>query len=318
MAHGDLGRRPTGEGRAGPVPGRRVCGRVCLRPRSGAGRSASVIATTWFAASSPLLLFSFEPNVDTIFVAGYLTAAYFFLRAWRDTGTVADHLLGGLAAGLALGTKAVGVVFVPPLIGVALLALWLRPRAHRAKVLRTLVTLAAPLLSGGFWYARNALLTGNPLYPLEIQMFGRSIVPGWYLSEAMRASQYYVPFDDWRACGDLVLGVLDARLAPFWIIALLAGCLGQRAKAAGTRWAIATFAFLAVLNVVMYWVFIPYRTQQRFMLQALGLAVVPLAMTLDRSPWLCRARRCFWPFMSSPLRHGRSEWMGPSPGTSRR
>jgi hypothetical protein len=40
------------------------------------------------------------------------------------------------------------------------------------------------------------------------------------------------------------------------------------------------------LNVVLYWVFIPYRSQQRFMLQALGLAVVPLALLFDRGRWL--------------------------------
>ena len=43
---------------------------------------------------------------------------------------------------------------------------------------------------------------------------------------------------------------------------------------------------MAILNIALYWVFIPYRTQQRFMLQALGLAVVPLALLLDRSRWL--------------------------------
>ena len=57
----------------------------CAR-RLGAGRSASLVATCWFASSTPLLLFSFEPNVDTIFVAGYLMAAYFFLAASRGDG----------------------------------------------------------------------------------------------------------------------------------------------------------------------------------------------------------------------------------------
>ena len=44
-------------------------------------------------------------------------------------------------------------------------------------------------------------------------------------------------------------------------------------------WALAA---LAVLNVALFWICIPYRTQQRFMLQALGLAAVPLARLLDR------------------------------------
>ena len=41
-------------------------------------------------------------------------------------------------------------------------------------------------------------------------------------------------------------------------------------------------AALAVLNVALYWICIPYRTQQRFTLQVLGLAAVPLARLLDR------------------------------------
>ena len=54
-----------------------------------------------------------------------------------------------------------------------------------------------------------------------------------------------------------------------------------------TRGWAAAFALMAILNVVLYWVFIPYRSQQRFMLQALGMAAVPLALLLDRWRWLC-------------------------------
>ena len=53
---------------------------VALARRLGAGRPASVLAAVWFIASTPLFLFSFEPNVDTIFVAGYVLSAYFFAR----------------------------------------------------------------------------------------------------------------------------------------------------------------------------------------------------------------------------------------------
>ena len=57
---------------------------------TGAGRSASAVAACWFVSSTPLLLFSFEPNVDTIFVAGYLMASYFFLRAFTGAGDTAE------------------------------------------------------------------------------------------------------------------------------------------------------------------------------------------------------------------------------------
>src|SRR5699024_9114757 len=46
----------------------------------GAGRTASLVATSLFATGGPLVSFNYEANVDTIFMAGYLAAAYFFLR----------------------------------------------------------------------------------------------------------------------------------------------------------------------------------------------------------------------------------------------
>jgi hypothetical protein len=253
----------------------------------GASRSASLIATCWFASATPLLLFSFEPNVDTIFVAGYMTAAYFFLRALRDHGGTAELCLGALAAGEALGTKAVGVVFIPPLLAIVAMVILIRRLPRRTKIVRILALLLIPLVTGGYWYACNAILTGNPLYPLEVRLLGRTIAQGWYGPDAMRLSPYYMPFADWRALADTLFAVLDPRLVPFWLVALTGAGFFMNPSAKGKRGTVAIFSLLAILNVMLYWVFIPYRSQQRFMLQALGLAVVPLALLLDRARWIC-------------------------------
>jgi len=252
----------------------------------GADRPASLVATCWFVSSTPLLLFSFEPNVDTIFVAGYLTAAYFFLRASQDGCDERAMVLGALAAGEALGTKAVGVVFVPPLLLLAIGVIVVQPAPVRTKITRALLVLLVPLVTGGYWYFRNGLLTGNPVYPLEVRLLGHTIWPGWYGPEAMRFSPYYVPVEDWRALGDTLVAVLDPRLVPLWV-ASIAGAWAVKNRQTGwsRRWTV-IFSLLAILNIAIYWLCIPYRTQQRFMLQALGLAVVPLALTLDRWRWL--------------------------------
>ena len=77
---------------------------------------------------------------------------------------------------------------------------------------------------------------------------------------------------------------------------LQACCKGGRSSPEQERltWALAA---LAVLNVALFWICIPYRTQQRFMLLALGLAAVPLARLLDR--WrglrLAAAALLIWP-----------------------
>jgi hypothetical protein len=252
----------------------------------GAGRSASAVATCWFASSTPLLIFSFEPNVDTIFVAGYLIAGFFFLRASRGCGDTAAYCLGALAAGAALGTKSVGVVFVPPLLGLAIAAVFTQSVATNTKVARTLLVVMAVFLAGGFWFVRNAILTGNPLYPLEVRLMDRTVLSGWYGPEAMHTSPYYLPFDNWRALGDILLAVLDPRLAPLWVASPVAAYILSGPKRDGVRRAVAIFSIMAVVNVALYWVCIPYRTQQRFMLQALGLAVVPLAVNLDKLRWL--------------------------------
>jgi hypothetical protein len=251
-----------------------------------ASRSASLVATCWFVSSTPLLLYSFEPNVDTIFVAGYLIAAFFFLRAWRGDDGTAALLLGALAAGGALGTKAVGVVFVPPLLALAIGGVLLRAGPLRTKAVQTLTIALVPMVSGGYWFICNAILTRNPLYPLEIRLWDHTFLCGWYGPEAMRFSKYYLPLGDWRALGDILFLVLDPRLVPLWVGSLIAAWAMTSSTRTKTSGPIGIFALLAVLNVVLYWVCIPYRTQQRFMLQALGLAVVPLAVTLDRARWL--------------------------------
>ena len=248
----------------------------------GASRNSALLATCWFLTSTPLLIFSYEANVDTIFVAFHMIAVYFFLLDFQEAGGTAALVLGGLASGIALGTKPVGVVFVPPLLALVLGAKAARSRSTRKTLAAFFLILCCLLLTAGFWFGRNFLLTGNPLYPLHLELFGTSMLSGWYGRDAMRFSVYYLPITEWRALIDILLALADPRLAPFWIAALAgAWAIGGRSSPEQDRltWALAA---LAVLNVALFWICIPYRTQQRFMLQALGLAAVPLARLLDR------------------------------------
>ena len=73
---------------------------------------------------------------------------------------------------------------------------------------------------------------------------------------------------------------------------LMAGAwaVGKRGKTENWRW-IWALSVLALLNIAFYWIFIPYRTQQRFMLQALGLGHGPSGKPVRSSapvPWACR------------------------------
>ena len=265
-----------------------------------AGRSASLIAACWFVTCTPLLLYSFEPNVDTIFVAGYLLAAYFFLRYARADGGTPALVLGALAAGGALGTKAIGVVFVPPMLALAIAGLLIQPGSRRVKWLRVAIVAIVPLATCGYWFLRDAWLTGNPLYPLDVRVLGHTLWAGWYGPVAMRTSPYYLPRGYLGALADIVLALLDPRLAPVWLLAVAGAWAVVNPRTRPVRPWIALFSILAVLNVALYWLVIPYRTQQRFMLHALGLAVVPMAATFDRCRWLRRGRRAPGPAHPDP------------------
>jgi hypothetical protein len=253
--------------------------------RLGAQISAAVIAAACFAAIFPFLLFGLEANVDAIFVAAYLVAAYFFVRYALGEEPTASLVVGGLASGGVLGTKPTGIVFGGLLLVAAAVGVWVRRSSLRQAAGHLALLGLLPLVMAGAWYGQNAWLTGNPLYPLHLKLLGRVWLAGWYGTEAMRLSPYYIPMSDWRALVDILLSVFDPRLAPLWAAALAgAWALGRRSSA--LDWLVWAFTALAVANLAAYWILVPYRTQQRFMFQAAGLLVVPLARLLERGRWL--------------------------------
>jgi hypothetical protein len=254
------------------------------------GFAAAFIATAWFVTNIVMILYSFQANVDTILVAAYLAAAYFLLRYALCESSLATLALGALAAGESLGTKATGVVFVPPLLALGALAVSARQKAAAARIAQLAALALLPVLSGGFWFGRNLWLTGNPIYPLQLSLFGRVLLVGWHDAGAMSQSEFWVPVNEVRALADNLLLLLDLRLAPLYGLALVG------------VWAIGPSHFkrpwiwlcsgLSALNFALYWILIPYRTQQRFMLPALAAATIPLAALFDRGKWLRWAAVC--------------------------
>ena len=249
--------------------------------RVGASAGSAIVAACLFATSLPLLLFAFEANVDAIFVGGYLAAVAFGLRYALDGGDVRSLILAGLAAGGAWGTKPTATAFLPPLVLMAVFLVARRFVPPRCKLAHLGAAAAALVVPCGFWFGRSLILTGNPLYPMHVEVFGRVLLRGWYRSAEMQRSQFYLPIGDWRSFGSIVFMVCDARLAPLWVLSLVGAWSWGRSRSLHDR-ATWMLAGLAVLNVAIYWLAIPYRTQQRFMLQAVGLAAAPVALVLDR------------------------------------
>ncbi|MFW6124949.1 MAG: hypothetical protein ACOC46_02270, partial [Pirellulales bacterium] len=139
-----------------------------------------------------------------------------------------------------------------------------------------------------YWYGRNLWWTGNPVYPLHVEWFGKTILAGWYDTAAMRTSGYHLRSADLGAFVDRLTAVLDLRVV--WLLAagIVAGpalSLFTRHRA-GRNWTAAALAALAAAQLAVYWFLIPYNTQERFLLPAFALALVPLAPVLERRAWL--------------------------------
>lgn len=239
--------------------------------------AASLVPALLWSATFLALFSSSLANVDLIFAATYLAAVYFLVRSFKED-TRWHLLFFALAAGLTLGTKNIGIAYVAILVPVVGWRIFRRGNALSA----TIAVGAGLLLPCIYWYGRNVWLTGNPIYPLQVNLFGIELLPGWYDREAMRRSGYHVDVANWRYLLSRLSTVVDLRLSVAWVFAFF-----------GVVWAAfrkellpSLLFLLGLVLAAIYWFVIPYNTQERFLLPSLALTLVPLAVVLSQWPWL--------------------------------
>jgi len=109
---------------------------------------------------------------DWISLGGLIMAIALILHARSHHGW-RWFLLAGLALGVAVGSK--DTALLPGVFVIALGALTL-PRARRVR--GCLLMLGGVVALSGVWYVRDALQTGNPLYPEPIRIGGRTLLRG--------------------------------------------------------------------------------------------------------------------------------------------
>jgi glycosyl transferase family 87 len=152
-----------------------AAGVAVLLTRAGCRPGAWAVPALLFATSPRIgIMASSFSDADLAQAAALLGALAFAVpreaeEAERDVR--ADAWYAGLLSGLALGIK----VSAAPLALVILVMLALRGRAvaRAAGALGiTLVVAASWLVTGGYWYLRNLICTGNPVYPAAF--LGRS------------------------------------------------------------------------------------------------------------------------------------------------
>jgi hypothetical protein len=146
----------------------------------GAAPAASLLAAA-VVVSMPVVGLATIPRAlpDSLMWATYTCGVLFLLRHAR-TRRRSDLVLAGVALAVACGTKWYGVSSVPVLIAIWLGARLLAERRAGPPALRH--TLGDGVLVGGLaflgtlvWLVRNLALSGNPVFPLDVQPFGLTI-----------------------------------------------------------------------------------------------------------------------------------------------
>ena len=247
------------------------------------------------AALAAALLFVLIPEVwgqmptamtDLAFAACLVAALPFAIRLWNARRPRrADLLAVATATGLAVGTKYAAAALALPVV---LLAAAASVRRRPIDLRGGAFALAALLATGGFWYVRNAAVTGNPLYPVAVGVSGLRL-PALYGRPEMAAWDYHLPVGDVRELGALLLGGGIGFCVAFAVAfsRLWGRDLG---RAIGTRhsedalaraWRNIMVGLLVVL-IAIFWFAIPYQ-ESRFLFVVFAIAAALMGQVAQGS-----------------------------------
>jgi hypothetical protein len=243
--------------------------------RLGAGAWGAGLACLAYMAVDEVAHAGSGTGNDVASGAAFLSCLAFAESARRQADLRAV-LLSGLAAGHFAGLKYSNLLYAPLAAAYAGIAV-LRPMQEgeiQTRILRSAVVwMLAAFAAGGYWYARNWIHTGNPLFPAEVRVGDWTVLEGPLSRAAMYEGGWTDPDSSLAHRYSATSALFDssARLVQ-WRGSLLPLLLaaGALALAATTiqrpRWSTARWTTLVAppLMLAMFWRWQPYNTQIRY------------------------------------------------------
>ena len=232
-------------------------GRRLRLPRGHASYPAA-----FFLLSRPIAEQMVGANVDLVCTAFFLSALYFVIAAVEGDER-RDWLLAGIAAGLYVGTKYLALVYLPALAIVAVARGWRR---------RALWTLPGLVAFGAPWYARNWIVAGSPIYPASLAMAGVTVARGAFTRAAMLNTVFHT--SDARLLPAIAAHAVGPALFLVWLPCALAGLVRMARRG---WWPSGAMALVPIAMGTLYWFGLPVNVDSRFLMPAIGPALIPVA-----------------------------------------
>lgn len=137
----------------------------------GLNKKASLIASL-FLFSTPVFVEEVQRlYIDIIFMSFVLLTLHYALK-YLKTKNRTFFFLSAVTAGLLMGTKYIGMHFLILIIPVLIISLIIHSKIQILKFIffikNSLLWISITLLVGGYWYIRNWVITGNPIFPSPV------------------------------------------------------------------------------------------------------------------------------------------------------
>jgi hypothetical protein len=208
-----------------------TCGAAELLARLGCRRGAWAMPVVLFATSQRIgIMASSFSDADLAHAAALFAAVVLATpRAHEEEPRElrVDAAYAALLVGIALGVK---VSASPAVVVVLAMFLWRARGEWNARGRIVLIFGLGVLLTGGYWYVRNVLHTGNPVYPAAFLFWPGAAFPQTTLREY---AQHYGVL---RAVGDALTVYLNWPPLHGWVaIVGLIGLAGWRVRRLMTR-----------------------------------------------------------------------------------
>jgi len=158
--------------------------------------TALLAGMLWLLIPNLLKQIRFGSQVDVI-CAVLLLLVLNNLVSWGRKINLKNSLFLGVSLGLLAGTKVLNIYWCIGLLPLFSYYLWTgfcQRRKTGNIFLSVFIILLSAFIFGGFTYVRTFLETGNPLYPVELVIFGKQIFSGFIDKETF--SRIFVNWSD--------------------------------------------------------------------------------------------------------------------------